>query len=42
MADTRIRLFHYGGYGYTWEEAGHEMRRYGTFTYHMLPPKEGN
>jgi hypothetical protein len=33
MADTTIRLFHYGNYGYSWEEAGIEQKRYGTFVY---------
>jgi hypothetical protein len=40
MADTRLRLFHFGGYGYSWEEAGREARRFGTFTYHMQPKDE--
>ena len=31
MADTRIRLQHYGGYGYAWEDAGHELPRFATF-----------
>jgi hypothetical protein len=35
MADTSIRLSHYGTYGYTWEEAGIDPRRFATFHYHL-------
>lgn len=31
MADTSIRLFHYGPYGYSWEEVGAERPRYRTY-----------
>ncbi len=31
MADTTIRLWHYGSYPYGWEEAGIESARYATF-----------
>ncbi len=31
MADTRIRLRHYGGYGFSWEDAGQELPRFATF-----------
>ena len=33
MADTSIRLWHFGRYAYGWEDAGTDARRYGTFTY---------
>ena len=35
FADTRIRLTHYGSYGYSWEEAGIEPKRYAIFRYHL-------
>ncbi len=35
MADTSIRLRHYGTYGYTWEDAGSELPRYGNYTIHV-------
>jgi hypothetical protein len=31
FADTRVRLMHYGNYGYSWEDAGMEIQRYRTF-----------
>lgn len=31
-ADTRIRLTHIGSYGYTWEDAGAETKRFDTYT----------
>ncbi|MFO0954195.1 MAG: hypothetical protein U0835_24170 [Isosphaeraceae bacterium] len=31
MADTSIRLYHYGPYGYSWEEVGSERPRYQTY-----------
>ena len=34
MADTSIRLWHYGRYGFSWEDVGIEPKRYATFTYH--------
>jgi hypothetical protein len=33
-ADTRVRLMHYGNYGYSWEDAGMELQRYRTFHFH--------
>ncbi len=33
-ADTRVRLMHYGNYGYSWEDAGMELKRYRTFHFH--------
>lgn len=35
FADTTIRLKHIGGYGYTWEDAGADPTRYGTYTFHL-------
>jgi hypothetical protein len=35
FADTRIRLTHYGSYGYSWEEAGIDPKRYAVFHYHL-------
>jgi hypothetical protein len=31
MADTSIRLYHYGPYGYSWEDVGSERPRYRTY-----------
>src|SRR5262249_27563552 len=35
MADTRIRLRHIGRYGYSWEDAGGDVRRYASYTFHL-------
>jgi hypothetical protein len=35
MADTTIRLTHYGSYGYTWEEAGTDPKRYATYHFRL-------
>ncbi len=35
MADTSIRLWHYGRYAYGWEDAGIETKRFATFTHHL-------
>lgn len=32
-ADTRIRLEHFGTYGFTWEDAGSDRQRYATYNY---------
>lgn len=37
MADTSIRLLHFGSYGYTWEDAGADPQRFGTFHFHLQP-----
>jgi hypothetical protein len=34
-ADTTIRLFHIGRYGYTWEDAGAADPRYARFDFHV-------
>lgn len=31
LADTSIRLMHFGNYGYSWEDAGMELERFQTF-----------
>ena len=44
MADTTIRLWHYGMYGYGWEDAGVERERHSNFTLHFpdkAPPAGG-
>jgi hypothetical protein len=38
VADTTIRLWHLGSYGYSWEDSGLERERNATFTLH-LPDK---
>jgi hypothetical protein len=35
LADTTIRLFHWGRYGYTWEEAGSSATRYRSYSYRL-------
>lgn len=35
MADTRIRLWHYGEYGYSWEDAGLERPRFEAFNLNL-------
>ncbi|GAA5063159.1 hypothetical protein GCM10023318_47510 [Nocardia callitridis] len=35
VADTRIRLGHIGRETFSWEEAGNEIPRYKTYTYHL-------
>jgi len=35
LADTAVRLWHYGRYGFGWEDAGIEARRSATFTHHF-------
>lgn len=35
MADTKIRLRHYGGYGYSWEDAGQDMPRFANYHFHV-------
>ncbi|MEX2138199.1 MAG: hypothetical protein WD894_02980 [Pirellulales bacterium] len=35
MADTTIRLWHHGSYGYSWEDAGKDKDRYETFYYNV-------
>jgi hypothetical protein len=35
LADTTIRLWHWGRYGYTWEEAGSSATRYRSYSYRL-------
>ena len=35
LIDTTIRLFHYGMYGYSWEEAGAPTKRFDTYRFHL-------
>jgi hypothetical protein len=35
LADTSIRLFHRGLYGFGWEDAGSEVYRYRTYNYYL-------
>ncbi len=35
LADTSIRLFHRGYYGFGWEDAGSEVYRYRTYNYFL-------
>ncbi|MEX2140776.1 MAG: hypothetical protein WD894_16050 [Pirellulales bacterium] len=35
MADTTIRLWHHGSYGYSWEDAGKDKERYETFYFNV-------
>lgn len=35
MADTSIRLSHFGRYGYSWEDAGEDRPRYATYNYKL-------
>src|SRR5436305_11885268 len=35
MADTSIRLYHVGSYGYGWEDAGGDKDRFASYTFHL-------
>ena len=35
LADTSIRLWHWGRYGFSWEDAGTTLQRYRTFNLHL-------
>jgi hypothetical protein len=35
MADTTIRLWHHGSYGYSSEDAGKDQERYETFYFNV-------
>lgn len=37
MADTSIRLWHFGSYGYSWEDSGVDRPRYSSFTLNFAP-----
>jgi len=38
-ADTTVRLFHIGGYPYSWEDAGADTTRYVDYTFKVETPK---
>ncbi|OWK38609.1 class I SAM-dependent methyltransferase [Fimbriiglobus ruber] len=40
VADTRIRLWHVGSYGYGWEDAGRDPERYADYTF-AIPGAQG-
>jgi hypothetical protein len=35
LADTSIRLWHWGRYGFTWEEAGSTAARFSSYSYRL-------
>ena len=35
MADTSIRLWHWGRHGFSWEEAGSSVQRFRSYSYHL-------
>jgi hypothetical protein len=35
LADTTIRLWHWGRYGFSWEDAGADVRRYRSYNYRI-------
>jgi hypothetical protein len=37
VADTTIRLWHWGRYGFGWEDAGRTAERYRSYTYRLAP-----
>ena len=38
FADTTIRLHHIGKYGYSWEDAGGSLKRYGDYVFSVAKP----
>ena len=40
LADTFIRLWHYGQYAYGWEDAGQDRLRHATYRYHATEPDD--
>ena len=36
LADTTLRLFHIGPYAYSWEDAGSDVTRFGTYSYQIV------
>jgi hypothetical protein len=41
VADTTVRLWHVGAYGYSWEDAGAGKDRFASYTYHLRPTRAG-
>jgi hypothetical protein len=37
LADTSIRLWHWGRHGFSWEEAGSDVNRYRSYSYRFQP-----
>ena len=37
LADTSIRLWHWGRYGFSWEDAGSDVNRYRSYSYRFQP-----
>lgn len=37
LADTSIRLWHWGRYGFSWEDAGSSVNRYRSYSYRFQP-----
>jgi hypothetical protein len=35
LADTSFRLWHWGRYGYSWEDAGSDVQRYRSYNYNL-------
>jgi hypothetical protein len=35
LADTSFRLWHFGDYGYSWEDAGADRTRYRTYNFRI-------
>ena len=40
LADTSIRLWHWGRYGFGWEDAGSTSPRYRSYNFNFAPPPE--
>jgi hypothetical protein len=35
LADTSVRLWHWGRYGFSWEDAGSDVKRYRSYSYEL-------
>jgi hypothetical protein len=42
MADSRLRLWHLGSYGHSWEDAGRGTTRFGTYRFHLNSGDSGS
>jgi hypothetical protein len=40
LADTSIRLWHWGRYSFGWEDAGNTVSRYQSYSYNLAPTPE--
>jgi len=36
LADTTIRLWHWGRYGFSWEDAGSDVKRFRSYSYRII------